>query len=204
MLAFCVCPAPAAIGAIPAFTCGEEFGQIQKIVFQRRQAAATFATVVAAGTLANWTTLKAAVGATKVVATPFFENFVIPGVEAITEGGDDNSTLDGTALVVGRTTPIATGNFRSLPGATFTALELYICEPDMTVFFINEYGQIIADSHDGTDVWGIPISEWFIGDKEVQGKNTSNKNMFRFGVRAGWTKKLKVITPVDFNARYDL
>jgi hypothetical protein len=204
MLAFCECPQPAAIGAIPAFTCGEDFGQIQKIVFQRRQAVATFATVLAAGTLANWTALKAALAGTKVVITPFFENFIIPPVEAITEGGDDNTTLDGLAVVVGRSTPIVTGNFRSLPGATFEALEAYICEPDMTMFWINEFGKIIGDSHDGTDVWGIPVHEWFIGDKGAAGKNTQDKNMFRFGLRAGWSKKLKIITPVDFNARYDL
>lgn len=204
MLAFCDCPQPAAISAIPAFTCGEDFGQIQKLVFQRRQAAAPFATVVAAGTLANWTTLKAAVGNTKVVSTPFFENFIIPGVEAITEGGDDNSTLDGLALVVGRTTPVATGNFRSLPAATFVAIEKYACEPDMTVFMINEFSKIIGHSIDGTKVAGFPIQEFFIGDKGIEGKNTQNKSLFRFGLRAGWSKTAIVVTAVDFDPRFDL
>lgn len=204
MLAFCVCPIPTEIVAIPAFTCGEDFAQIQKIVFQRRQSVAPFATLAAAATLANWTALKTAADATKVVSTPFFENFVIPGVEAITEGGDDNTTLDGVAVVVGQTTPIPTGNFRSLPAATFAALQLYNCEPDLTVYFINEFGKIIVYSENGTTAAGIPISEWYIGDKNVAGKNSQDKNMFRFALRAGWQKKTKIVTPTDFNARFDI
>lgn len=204
MLAFCECPQPATIGAIPAFTCGEDFGQIQKFVFQRRQAAPSFATLVAAGTLANWTPLKAAVDSTKIVATPFFEGFTIPPVDAITEGGDDNTTLDGVAVVVGQTTPVGVGNFRSLPAAIFAALKLYNCEPDLTVFMINEFGKIIGQSPDGVMFTGIPVSEFFIGDKGVQGKNTQDKYNFRLAFRAGWSETIKIVTPADFDARYDL
>lgn len=202
-LAFCECPLPTEIIDIPAFTCGENFGQIQKIVFQRRQTVAPFASLVTAATLAPWTVLKAASDATKVVSTPFFENFVIPGVEAITEGGDDNTTLDGVAVVVGETTPIATGNFRSLPGLTFEAIQKYNCETDLTAYFITEYGKIIGDTSQFAFA-GIPIQEYYIGDKSINGKNTQDKNMFRFAVRGGWSKKAKVITPTDFNARFAL
>lgn len=204
MLPFCVCPAPSEIADIPAFDCGEDFGQIQKLVFQRRQSVASFATLVAAGTLSNWTTLKGATDSTKVVSTPFFENFVLPAVEAITEGGDDNTTLDGVAVVVGQTTPIATGNFRSLPSAIFEAIQLYNCEKDLTVYMINEFGKIIGYSANGTTFQGIPVSEFYIGDKSINGKNTQDKNMFRVAFRAGWSKKIKLVTPADFDARYDI
>lgn len=204
MLAFCTCPAPVEIPDITPFTCGEDFGQIQKLVFQRRQATPTFATLIAPQTLANWTTLKTASDATKVQTTPFFENFIVPPVEAITEGGDDNTTLDGVAIVVGEGTPIATGNFRSLPSATFEELQKFNCEATLTAFWINEYGKIIGYSGNGTTFEGIPMTEWYIGDKGINGKNTQDKNMFRFAMRAGWSKKLKQITPTDFNARFDL
>lgn len=209
MLAFCECPQPAAIGAIPAFTCGEDFGQIQKFVFQRRQANPSFPTFNTAGVgdaslLASWTPLKAAADSTKVVATPFFEAFTIPPVDAITEGGDDNTTLDGVAVVVGQTTPVGVGNFRSLPAAIFAALKLYNCEPDLTVFMISEFGKIIGQSPDGVKFTGIPVSEFFIGDKGVQGKNTQDKYNFRLAFRAGWSETIKIVNPADFDARYDL
>lgn len=201
MLAFCVCPPADALTAISPFTCGEDFGQIQKLALQRKQAAPPFATVADAGTLADWTTLKAATDATKVVVTPFFENFVIPPVEAILEGGDDNTTLDGAPIVVGQTTPAATGTFRSLPSAIFEQLQLLNCEANLTWYGINEFGKIIAYSANGTTIEGIPLTEFFIGDKGAQGKNTQDKSNFRFNLRAGWSKKLKIVTPVDFDAR---
>ena len=140
--ASCVCPLPAEIGDIAAFTCGENLGQIQKIVFQRRQAVAPFPTqdnaIGGAAVLASWTPLLAAADATKVQVTPFFENLVIPAVEAITEGGDDNTTLDGTPVVVGATTIAVTGNFRSLPAAILAQLKVYACEGDLSAYFINE------------------------------------------------------------------
>lgn len=201
MLAFCTCPLPTSIGAIPAFTCGEDFGQIQKIYFQRRQASAPFADVTAAGTLANWTAFFAASDATKVVATPFFDSFQIPGSEAITEGGDDNTTLDGTPVVIGATNPRATGSFRSLPGSIFAALQLLNCEPNLTAYFINEFEKIIGYSANGTTVEGFTSTNFFIGDKSILGKNTQDKYAFGFGMRSGWASKVKVVTPVDFLPR---
>ena len=203
MLGFCVCPPAAAIPGITAFTCGEDFGQIQKFIFQRR-GATPIDTLVNAALLATWTALLAAVDVEKVVVTPFFENFVLPPVEAITEGGDDNTTLDGVARVVGQTTPNGTGNFASLPSATFEEIQAYACEGDLTVYLINEFEKIIGYSANGTTFQGIPVTNFYIGDKGLNGKNTVDKNMFRVSFRAGWSKKLKTITPTDFNPRYDL
>jgi hypothetical protein len=208
MFASCACPLPTEIGDIPALECGENLGQIQKIVFQRRQATGspTFATLILPATLANWTTLKTASDATKVQTTPFFENFIIPHVEAITEGGNDNTTLDGTPLVVGASTVSVTGNFRSIPAAMLAALKAFNCENDLTIFMINEFGKIIGESTTlvSTDFRGIEITEFFIGDGGNEGKNTQDKTMFRFNLRYGWRDKLKFVTPSNFNARFDL
>jgi hypothetical protein len=203
MLGFCVCPPPEALPSISAFTCGEDFGQIQKFIFQRRLSA-NIATLTAAALLATWTALLAETDVEKVTVTPFFENFVLPPVEALTEGGDDNTTLDGVARVVGRTTPTGTGNFASLPSSIYEELEVYNCEQDLTVYMINEFSQIIGYSANGTTFHGIPVTNFFIGDKGLNGKNTVDKNMFRVSFRAGWSKKLKRVTGTDFDARYDL
>ncbi len=208
MFASCACPGLSELAAIPAFTCGENLGQIQKIIFQRRQATGspTFATLILPQTLANWTALLTETDDTKVVATPLFENFIIPAVEAITEGGDDNTTLNGVPLVVGASTISVTGNFRSIPAAILRALKAYNCEPNLTVFFVNEFDKIIGRSTTSasTDFRGIPISEFFIGDGGNEGKNTQDKTMFRFNLNYGWRDNLKFVTPTDFSALFDL
>jgi hypothetical protein len=208
MFASCACPQPAAIIDIPALTCGENIGQIQKIIFQRRQATAdpTFATQLLPQVLANWQDLQSATDDTKVQVTPFCENVIIPPVEAITEGGDDNTTLDGVPLVVGASTISVTGDFRSIPSAILAALKKYNCENLLTVFFINEFGKIIGQKTNSaaTDFRGIDILEWFIGDGGNEGKNTQDKTMFRFNLRYGWRDNLIFVTPTDFNARFDL
>lgn len=203
-LAICSCPPLSALPDLSEVTCGEDFGQIQKFVFQRRQSGAGTFTTATALLIATWTPLFAETDDTKVQSTPFFENFVIPGGEAITEGGDDNSTLDGIPIVVGQAAPAGSGRFRSLPTANFEELQKYICEVDMTVFMINEAGKIIGYNPTGTQFHGIPFTNFFIGDKSIAGKNTNDFNPFTIAFRPGWSKKLKFLTPTDFDARYDL
>lgn len=208
MFASCACPGLTELAAIPAYTCGENLGQIQKLIFQRRQATGspTFATLILPQTLANWTALLTETDNTKVVATPLFENFIIPPVEAITEGGDDNTTLNGVPLVVGASTISVTGNFRSIPAEILRALKAYNCEPNLTVFMVNEFDKIIGRTTTpaSTDFRGIPISEFFIGDGGAEGKNTQDKTMFRFNLTYGWRDNLKFVTPTDFSALFDL
>lgn len=206
MFASCACPGLTELNDINVLACGENLGQIQKIIFQRRTAT-PFASLTAPQTLANWTALQnpdPGDEKEKITVTPFFENLIIPPVEAITEGGDDNTTLDGNIIIVGASTIGVTGNFRSLPAATLVQLKAYNCEADLTAYFINEYGKIIGYSANGTTFAGFEISEWFIGDGGSEGKNTQDKTMFRFNMRYGWRDKLKIITPSDFNARFAL
>ena len=204
----CQCPLPAALGDISAFTCAENLGQIQKIVIQRRQAVAPFptqdATVLGAAVLASWTTYKGAVDGTKVVTTPFFEGFVIPVSEAILEGGDDNTTVDGAPVVVGATTVRAEGMFRGLPAAILKELKALVCENDLTVYMINEDGKIIGTSASGTLFAGIPVTSFFIGDPGVEGLNTNDKASFGFSLRFGWRDNLALVVPTDFDARTEL
>ena len=201
----CECPLPAAIGDLSQVACGENIGQIVKIAFQRRQAAAPFpgfaGAVGDADLQASWDVFKAAVDGTKIQTTPFMENVVIPAVEAITEGGDDNTTLDGQVIVVGASTISVTGTFRSLPAANLRELKQYACEGDLSVYLINEFGKIVGQSPDDVSFQGIPIKEFFVGDGGNEGKNTQDKTNFRFNMNYGWRDYLKIVTPTDFNGR---
>lgn len=208
MFASCACPLPTEITDIPAEVCAENIGQIQRIIFQRKQATGspTFATQVLPKTLANWTTLLTATDSTKVQATPLFQAHVIPQVTAITEGGDDNSTIDGNQNVVGASTIEVTGEFPNLPAAILAALQLYNCEPNLTVFFVNEYKKILGWSTTlvSTDFRGIDIKEFFIGDGGSEGKNTTDKTMFRYNMKYGWRSRLRFVTPTDFDPLFDI
>jgi hypothetical protein len=202
----CLCPQATSLTAIPTLTCTENLGQIVKLAFQRRQTTAPFPTKVGAGAgdaglLASWTTLKAAADSTKITVTPYAEAIVIPPLEKITEGGDDNSTLDGIPDVVGVSVGEATGNFRGLPAAILKVLKTLNCEVDMTVYLINEFGYIIGQSIGGVTFQGIEINNFFIADGGNEGKNTKDKTMFSWNYRYGWRDNLAIVKPTDFNGR---
>lgn len=198
-LAFCTCPEATAITEIPEMTCGENFGQIQKIIFQRRQGTAPFATVAAAQVKAAWDTFFDATDATKATRTPYIENFTIPGTVAKKEGGGDNSTLNGRAIPVDPDAIVAPGRIRSLPATIFAILKLYACEQSLTAYLVNNAAKIIGYSENGTTFGGIPIFNFFIGDKEALGFGTDDKNNFEFTLDPFWSAKLKYCTPSDFN-----
>src|SRR5689334_19048919 len=199
----CVCPLPSALTTIPAQTCKEDIGQVQKIVFQRR--GNNFITASnSIATLSSWTATFAASGNTKTVITPFIENFVIPSPEPITEGGGDNTTLDGRELVVGETNPVSTSMMRSVDNLIVAAMRSLRCE-DLVVYLINEWGRIIGTTADaGANVTGIPIHAFWVGSSDNKGKNTQDQAPMRFGLAANWRDTIHFATPSNFNALTDL
>ena len=198
----CSCPLPAALTTIPPFSCGEDLGQIQKLVVQRF--GNPFDDLTKPTLIANWTTLKTATDGTKVVTTPYVENFVIAQGAAITEGGNDNTTIDGIPIVVGAEAPVATGVFASLPSATLKALQTLNCEGNLSVYLINNSGRIIGYSPNGTKFEGFPIQSFFVGDSGNDGLNTRDKSPVQFGLKAGWRTEAVFVTPADFSALFDL
>jgi len=206
----CVCPQPASLTAILRATCKENLGQIQRFIFQRIHADNRFKVgdlgLITA--LASWTPLFAAADNTKVVSSPYVENFVIPRTEAATEGGGDNSTIDGIEIVVGANAATAIGQISETPSSVLIALRKLRCEVDLSVFMINQYGQIIGrdgtPGSTGTDVIGIPVQSFFVSDSDNNGLNTRDKADIRFGLPYGWRDNLVITTPADFNAKTQL
>lgn len=203
----CACPAPAALTTVLKLTCKENIGQIQRFIFQRAGAdhrfeAAELGLITA---LASWTPLFAAVDSTKVVSSPLVENVIIPRTEAATEGGGDNTTIDGIEMVIGGNAATVIGQIAEAPSAILAQLRKLMCEPDLVVFMINQYGQIIGrdlvPASPGTDVVGIPIQSLFVSDADNNGLNTRDKADIRFGLPYGWRDDLAITTPADFNAK---
>lgn len=205
----CSCPNPTTLASIPAFTCEENIGQIQKLAISRQQGAtvpfATFegATAGGADVLASWTALKGAGDDTTVIVTPFFDTFSITPTEKITRGGNDNTTLDGVERIVGATFAAGHGEFFNIPKDVRAALKQLNCE-FVDIYLINEAGKIIGLNNTGTEFKGIPVQTFFVGDPGIEGKNTDNKTMFDFVLPYGWADNLQVVTPDDFDPRVNL
>ncbi len=206
----CNCPLPTALTAIDATACPEELGQIQRVWFVRA-GNVIWDTVTPANNVpatitgqlpsvvAGWNTLTAAADSTKVVLAPLFGGDIIitPG-DAITQGGNDNSTLNGQTYFVSFPDSTFTGRFDQLTATQTSQLKELICE-DLEVYFINEDGDIIG-KRDG-DTWlGFAVTNVALQSRNVQGFATRDSNILSFQINADWDTEFEKQTPTDFNA----
>ena len=201
----CNCPNPTALTEIPGADCPFDIKQIQKIVFQRGGNVFVTDTIKV---LATWTALKTATDSTKVVVSPFIGGnpLITPG-GAITEGGGDNSTLNGEETVTGSNPSLFTCDFKSITPAQEEAIKKLICEKNIQVYFITEENKILTtqegltanDSHKG-----FPISAFYLGDRDNQGFGKQDIHKMRFSLKAGWSEKIVKIAATDFSPLVDL
>jgi len=193
----CACPLPTAIGDITAQACPENFGQIQKIIFQREGYVFDGTTGKDITLLADWQTVFTSTGSEKAQVTPFIYAPVITAGDSITNGGGDNSTLNGVAELVGVNASTFAGLFKGLNATTISSLVSYVCENNLVAYFLNKNQDIIcAETTLGsTNYTGIKIQELFIGDKTNNGLATKDENAITFSIPDGWSKTVKVINP---------
>jgi len=191
----CLCPLPTAITTITPNTCPENFGQIQKIAIQRTGDDFDGGTNNVITVLADWQTKIAAANATKIQVSPFIYNFALAAGEAITNGGGDNTTLNGEVELVGINKSAASGMFKSLSSAVIQALQSYNCENATGVYFFNADGNIIAQELSPAVYTPFPISSFFVGDKTNNGFATKDENALSFQLNAGWSKDYAIVTP---------
>ena len=116
------CPLSAAVTSVPETSCPVAFDQISKIAFQQIQSTPSFTTTTVL-LKATWTPLLAASDATKVVLTPMLSNLVIPVSEVATEGGGDNTTINGIRNVLGLNSVTVTATLANISDATKQALQ---------------------------------------------------------------------------------
>ena len=77
------------------------------------------------------------------------------------------------------------------------------CE-EVSVFMIDENGDIwgVVDDHDTiAEFRGIPVENFFVGDRQPGGLTEPDRNAVRFQLAPGWSDKLHKYTPSDFNAK---
>lgn len=203
----CNCPVGTALTALTASTCPEDFGQVQKIMFQRIYSTGTTLneSVISSANpnlLATWTALKAATDGTKVTVSPIVSEPSFAGAEARTYGGG-NATVNGTPQILGSTPTTFTGKFLSAKQTIIAQMKNYMCE-NLGVYLINGNGKIagvVDDLTTPTKLRPIPLvpNSMFIGDKIIGGYESPDHNMISFGLPENWSDKFYIVTPVDFN-----
>ena len=207
----CTCPAATALTTITAVTCPENFGQIQKVAFQRLTASGVknaFTTTNPITTLASWTTFKAAADSTKIVVSPYINAPTVEAGEARTFGGG-NDTLGGIEEILGASPTSFSAVLRKMPSATIRDLKKLMCEADagnLGVYLFDENGMIgaIQDSAVLTTYYPIPVRSLFVGDKSLGGFEAPDSNSISWSFLPDWSDYLAKVAPSDFNPLTDL
>ena len=216
MSLICSCPSATALTTIPAVTCPENFGQIQKVAFQRLLKAdgtknsftGSVTSNPAIAVKASWTALLAATDATKIVISPY--------INAPTDGGGDarmssggNDDLGGIPEVLGGNPVTFEGSLRSVPQSIIKAMKELQCEAlagNLGVFLFDENGNIEAlqDSTTPTTYYPIPIRALFIGSKIHGGWDAKDANLISWQYPDNYSDDLAIVKPADFNPLTDL
>ena len=209
----CQCPAAAAIPTIHAVTCPENFGQIQKVAFQRlRQADGTANKFTSAASIllkASWTALMAAANGTKIVVSPYINAPADSGGDArMTSGGNDD--LGGIPTVLGGNPVQFDGSLRSVPQSVIKTMKELQCEAaagNLGVFLFDENGKIECigiTEGSATTHYPIPIRALFIGSKIHGNFDAKDSNAISWQYPDNYSDDLAIVTPSDFNPLTDL
>ena len=205
-MSMCSCPAGAALPAVPNASCPQDFGQVQKIIFQRIFKTAgtknSFTQTASIKQLSSWTALFSASDGTKCVITPYVEAPTSDGGDAITFGGG-NDTVGGTTKVIGRNPVNMSFVMRQMTQDVIKALKGLQCEDELGVYLVNGDGQILALSSADNEYTPIPIRSLFISDLKLMGLDNPDENALSFSFLPNWSDDVKVVTP-GFNPLTDL
>ena len=214
----CACPAATALTTIPAATCAESFGQIQKVAFMRlKKADGTVNTFVdGSGTgidkKAAWTAKMALTDGGKAVISPYIQAPTQDGGDARTFGGG-NETLGGVEIVIGRNPMNFSGVMRGVPQSIIKVMKSLQCEAqgdNLGVILFDENGNIEAikkvtsGTPDTVEYLPIPIRSLFIGDKVHGGLEAPDNNAISWKFLPNYSDDLAIVQPDDFNPLTDL
>ena len=201
------CPPALEIETIPIPACLRDFGQITKLVFQRRYSSGTTENIITTAStdpavLATWTTLLTASDGTKVQPSPQVDNSALESGDPTTYGGGD-ATAFGLNKVMAKNPSSFSGEFHSQRQDVIEAIEKYEGEI-LSVWLVNEFGHIggIADDL-ATPLTnkGIPIAPQTFVIKDMEGgkRDSPAMNKISWQFYPGWSKFFNVIVPTDFN-----
>jgi hypothetical protein len=203
------CTRATALTPISKFDCAVHFGQLVALLIQRGQDTSSFATETALKSLATWTPLLAALNGTKVIKTPEFAGFTLPGSEPQYTDENSNNSIDGNGYFTGFNSVKPAGKFVGIPSALKEQLQLISDEsrpgldPGTTFFGITGDGRLIYDMDETGAIRGIPFVNFWVGSVKSEGLKANNENAFGLTLPGEWDKRVQIIKP-DFNPRLAL
>lgn len=218
MSLICQCPAAAAITTIPNVVCPENFGQIQKVAFQRlRKADGTRNSITGStGTpavdnialKATWTALLTAADGSKVVVSPYINAPADSGGDARRTGGG-NDDLGGISQVLGGNPVQFDGLLRSVPQSVIKVIKELQCEAaagNLGVFLFDENGKIqaVKDPVAASTYYPIPIRSLFVGSLIHGNFDAKDSNSISWMYPDNYSDDLAIVAPSDFNPLTDL
>lgn len=220
MSIICSCPAASYLTTIPTVTCPENFGQIQKVAFQRLvdgsgnkncfTGQTTDTTPVdKIKTKAQWSTFMTATDSTKIVVSPYINAPADSGGDArMSSGGNDD--LGGVAQVLGGNPVNFTGQLRSVPQSVIKAMKELSCESNvgnLGVYLFDEDGRIecLKDAANASTYYPIPILSFFVGSKIHGNFDAKDYNNISWSYVDNYSNDLTIVTPAaGFNPLTDL
>lgn len=202
------CPAPAYLGSIPIGTCPIRWDQVQKIIFRRIDGRAdlTKANIILSATM---TPLLTATNDTKILISPFMGNVIIPQSEVLTEGGNDNTTLNGIPQLRGLGFVNCTAQIYNANSDTVDTMRLITPETaiqpgvtDVEAILVNKDGKLIVREQvgSGSRVEGFPIYNFTVSDVGSQGFAQNNINNVSWSFAPGWSEGHRLLTPTNYTA----
>lgn len=207
-MSVCTCPPGSAITTAALPSCFEDFGKIEKLLFQRVYSTGTTKNSFTIATanpnlLASWTPFLSASDGTKVLQSSQIDDLLITPGDPRTVGGG-NASFGGTEQIKGANPSAVEGNMYKMQQGYIEKLKTLKCEVSLGVYLVNEYGQIggINDDQDSpTLFYPIPIVDgtFFIGDKGFGGFENRDYNMIRWQFAPNWSDKFHIVTASDFN-----
>jgi hypothetical protein len=207
------CPLATSLSDIPSSSCPENIGQIQRFWFVRKgnviiDTVSPFSGSLPAGiasidpeTLAMWTLLFGYTNDDKVIKSPLIGgDSTLTAGTTITQGGGDNSTLNGETLVNGINPTDGSARFDSLTAAQIKEFRKLACEGSgLEVFLISQEGKIWGKL-DGNLFTGFPCTNVVLGTMNNAGFGTRDNNVLTFQLDFDWDEYKHALTPSDFNA----
>ena len=214
----CQCPAATALTTIPAVACAENFGQIQKVAFQRLYKANgtrnSFTGTTGTPAVENiklkatWTAQLTAADGSKIVISPYINAPADSGGDArMTSGGNDD--LGGVPEVLGGNPVQFDGQIRAVPQSVIKAMKELQCEANagnLGVFLFDENGNIeaIKDANSSNTFYPIPIRSLFVGSKIHGNYEAKDANNISWQYPDNYSDDLTIVKPSDFNPLTDL
>lgn len=188
------CPVVATMAsAVTSITdCPTEFGQIQKLVFWRRNESFTAAASAISATV--WTAHLSATGDGKTLVSPML-TLNIPPSEA-REAGSGNEVLHGIPVNLGSNPTKVEGRIWENAQTVIAALKA-IKDEYLDVMMINESNQLIYRL-DGTAVKGFPIRSLWISDMATGSFADGSYNLFSFYLEPNWSDNAKITAATTF------